>query len=96
MVITLPQYTGFSLASVHDIAIRVGNDMPDDEVDPSTINMLCSLTSGALSNPTGADLGSPSGPIVRVPCTDGPVTGRVVTIQIRWALESYAAGEAWR
>lgn len=76
MVLILPFYTGFDTSTVHDIAVRIGNDFPDATTGPDTINTLCNTVTGVLSTELGA--------IVRVECQNAPVIGRVATVQIRW------------
>ena len=66
---------GAPLAWLHDVAIRVGEDLPATTGDPAAVNTLCKYTgAGALATKAGQE--------VRVEC-DSPVTGRVATIQIR-------------
>ena len=80
VIITLPQYAAFNPASIHDVEVRIGRDMPDDSIDPATSNVRCALTTGPLGLTDGA---SQSGTVVRVACTNRPLEGKIVTIQIR-------------
>ncbi len=74
VVIALPSASSFYAATMYDVAIRVGNNVPNTTVDPSEINYLCAFRTGRLGS---------RGQIVRVACTDGTPVGKVVTIQIR-------------
>lgn len=78
VIITLPNITGFDFSTIHDVQIRVGTALPSSTkvvVDPSTINTLCADVVGPL--------GSTPGEVVRVACSGGAKSGKVVTVQIR-------------
>ena len=76
VLVTVPtDLVGAPLAWLHDVAIRVGEDLPAPTGDPTTVNMLCKYTGAAA-------LATKAGQEVRVEC-DSPVTGRAVTIQMR-------------
>ncbi len=76
VLIILPSDPNFPPASIHDISVRVGKVLPSLDDDLATINTPCKYTPGQL--------GTERGQIIRVQCENGPIAGRVVTIQIRW------------
>jgi hypothetical protein len=62
--------------------VQIGDDLPSSTITPDSINAPCALMPGQLS--------TVAGDTVRVACTS-PVTGRVVTVQIRSGCPTFAA-----
>lgn len=81
VVITLPDVAGFDLTTIRDVEVRVGNTIPT-ATNAATANAVCASTTGPASQLSGADLGSPNGNVVRIPC-DGILDGTVVTVRIK-------------
>ena len=88
VLITVPtDLVGAPLAWLHDVAIRVGEDLPAATGDPTTVNTLCKYTgAGALATKAGQE--------VRVECS-APARGRVATIQIRQGVELHSLHCYW-
>jgi hypothetical protein len=74
VIIFLPSAMAFKPATLHDVEVRFGHQLPNSTLDPSQINSLCARTFGRLGS---------RGQRVRVSCAGGTAVGRVLTIQIR-------------
>ncbi len=74
VTLTLPKYDGFKPASIHDVEVRIGNEVPSEGSPPSAINDLCVLQPHGLTKTAGSS--------ATLICQGAP-TGTVLTVQIK-------------